>query len=206
MKHFNYHNTYCSTSQSELWRNLKSKWREEESINPRQCRTKLLRLREGRGGGWLMDPPPLAVSLLVELEFRGKDKRVDRDEKNTKVPHFRLFFITCPATSPKPQKLPENATSLLVELDSGASWWTRACSSWSEEHNDTPIFCLGPEGQRYPRRRPLGYGAYAIRYPYMAPILIAHDIACMSPQHRITFVHNNNVMATEWCDDWHCCF
>ena len=40
-----------------------------------------------RGGG--VDGTPLAVSLLVELELRGKDERVGRDEKNTKIPNFR---------------------------------------------------------------------------------------------------------------------
>ena len=38
--------------------------------------------------------PPLAVSLLVELELRGKDQRVGSDERNTMVPMFGSFFIT----------------------------------------------------------------------------------------------------------------
>ena len=47
-----------------------------------------------------MTPPPLAVSLLVELELRGKDERVGRDEKNTKVPDLRKTkrHVTCDVT------------------------------------------------------------------------------------------------------------
>ena len=61
--------------------------------------------------------PPLAVSPLVELELRGKDERVGRDEKNRKVPDFRKKFrhVTCDVT--KTSKFSENATSLLIELE-----------------------------------------------------------------------------------------
>ena len=34
---------------------------------------------QGGGGGWY-DPPPLAVSPLIELELRGKNERVARRE------------------------------------------------------------------------------------------------------------------------------
>ena len=51
-------------------------------------------------GGGVDGTPPLAVSPLVELELRGKDERVGRDDKNTKVPDFRKHFrhVTCGVT------------------------------------------------------------------------------------------------------------
>ena len=44
--------------------------------------------------GSAVDGTPLTVSLLVEIELRRKDKRVGRDDKNTKVLNFRGKIIT----------------------------------------------------------------------------------------------------------------
>ena len=35
--------------------------------------------------------PPLAVSLLMELERRGKNERVGRDERKRMVPKFKVL-------------------------------------------------------------------------------------------------------------------
>ena len=57
-----------------------------EALKPLLCR---LHWRQVGRIVHLWMEPPLAVSPLVELELRGKDERVGRDEKNTKVPDFR---------------------------------------------------------------------------------------------------------------------
>ena len=49
-----------------------------------------------RGGGWY-DPPPLAVSPLIELELRGKNERVARRE--TKRLIYKLKVLGQPVTS-----------------------------------------------------------------------------------------------------------
>ena len=38
-----------------------------------------------------MDPPPLAVSPLIELELRGKNERVARDERKPMIPNFKVL-------------------------------------------------------------------------------------------------------------------
>ena len=35
--------------------------------------------------------PPLAVSPLIELELRGKNERVGRDERKSMIPNFKVL-------------------------------------------------------------------------------------------------------------------
>ena len=50
-----------------------------------------------RGGGGWCDPPPLAVSPLIELELRGKNERVARREAKRLI--YKLKVLGQPVTS-----------------------------------------------------------------------------------------------------------
>ena len=64
------------------------------SVNPRRHRP--FRILPRHKGGWY-DPPPLAVSPLIELELRGKNERVARRE--TKRLIYKLKVLGQPVTS-----------------------------------------------------------------------------------------------------------
>ena len=64
-------------------------------INPRRHRPfRILPRHKGEGGGGWYDP--LAVSLLIELELRGKNERVARRE--TKGFIYKLKVLGQPVT------------------------------------------------------------------------------------------------------------
>ena len=57
-------------------------------LNPRQARAFFI-TRTARGGGGWYDPP--GVSLLIDVELRGKNQRAARHERKRLVPDFKVI-------------------------------------------------------------------------------------------------------------------
>ena len=111
-----------------------------ECLNPRRHRPFRI-LPRHKGGGGLVGTTPLAVSPLIELELRGKNKRVSRRE--TKRLIYKLMVLGQPVTSEV--RLSAEKWRKPVIADNFASDGARAkfqrpaCSLRRVEH-DTMVF------------------------------------------------------------------